>query len=445
MIYPHDENIEKAILSALMTTDAINDIYDIISKDSFYKLQHQLIFESIKQLADEGKSCDLLSVTDQLRKNNTIDDAGGVLYITEITSIFVSESILENHCALLKQFQLQRYLIEFSSKQVGLIKQKEDVEKNLELFFEAQESIDNILSFGSNVKSLAKNIDHAIERAYQRTQIASSGETIGIPTGFVDLDHKLTWQKQDLIIIAARPGMGKTALCLKHAKAAAKKGNHVRIYSLEMGDAALTDRILMSESDLDIDQFKFGKLSDNDLQDLEVSAKKLERLNIWIDDKPARTVTSISSDARKWNKKGECDLIIIDYLQLAESESKYGSTNDKIGAITRGLKKLAKEIDVPIILLSQLNRKVEERKDKMPGLSDLRDSGAIEQDADKVLFLYRPAYYEIMEDEEGNNLEGVGLILVAKHREGAIGAIKFKHNESLTKMYDFDKHNILPF
>jgi len=449
MILPHDENIEKSILSALMTTDAINDIYDIISKDSFHKISHQIIFESIKELSDEGKTTDLISVTDNLRSKNLIEKAGGVLYLTEITSIFVGTSILENHCAILKQFQLQRYLIEFATKQVNLIKERSDVEENLNLFYEASETIDNILSFGSNVRKLSQNIDIAIEQAYKRVQIAKSGDTVGITTGLSDLNKKLTWVNSELIVIAARPGMGKTALCLKHAKEAAKKGNHVRIYSLEMSDIGLTNRILLSECDIPADNFKFGYMENEDLKKLEVAASKLERLNIWIDDKPARTISSLSSDCRKHKKKGECDLIIIDYLQLTESESQYGSTNDKVSVITRGLKKLAKELDVPVIILSQLNRDVEKRADKMPQLSDLRDSGAIEQDADKVLFIYRPAYYGIMQDANEENLENLGLYIVAKNRDGSTGAVKFRHNEALTKIYDYSEEykniNDLPF
>jgi len=277
------------------------------------------------------------------------------------------------------------------------------------------------------------------------------GEIVGITTGLLDLNKKLTWRTEDLIIVAARPGMGKTAMCLKYAKEAAKKGNHVRIYSLEMSDISLTERILLSESDIPADKFRNGYMSNDDLNSLEVSAKKLQDLNIWIDDKPARTVTSISSTAKKYHRTGQCDIIIIDYLQLTEPETE-GSTNDKIGKITRTLKKIAKELKIPVILLSQLNRSVEQRTDKIPQLSDLRDSGNIEQDADKVLFLYRPEYYGKMQDEDGESTEGVGVCIIAKNRQGACGAVKFRYNESLTKIFDDNpypedktKHDDLPF
>ncbi len=440
MIYPHDEKIERSVLGALLTNEGLfDDIYDIISKDSFYFLKHQLIFEASKQLYENNQTVDILMVTDKLRQLNKLEDAGDVLYITSLQENMASSSIIENHCARLKELQLQRYLIDFSSKNVNLIKEKQDVSLNLELIEKAQDEINNIISFGSNVKSFKANIDKAIDSAYKRVEITRSGEIVGITTGLVDLDHYLTWENEDLIIIAARPGMGKTAMCLKHAKEAAKKQKHVRIYSLEMGEIALTNRILLSECDLDATKFRRGYLSDVDLGKLEIAARKLENLNIWIDDKPARTVNSISADAKKWNKKEQCDLIIIDYLQLTESETEYGSTNDKISKITRGLKKLAKEIKIPIILLSQLNRQVESRGSKIPQLSDLRDSGAIEQDADKVLFIYRPEKYGIIEDESGNDLRGVGFYIISKNREGAAETIKFKYNESLTKIFDFDK------
>lgn len=447
MMYPHDEKIERSVLGALLTNEGLfDDIYDIISKDSFYFDKHKLIFEASKQLYNNSRTVDILMVTDKLRQSNKLEDAGDILYITSLQESMGSSSIIENHCARLKELQLQRYLIDFSNKNVSLIKEKEDVSANLELIEKAQDEINNIISFGSHVKSFRLNIDEAIEQAHQRVQITRSGEIVGITTGLIDLNNYLTWEKEDLIIIAARPGMGKTAMCLKHAKEAAKKENHVRIYSLEMGEIALTNRLLLSECDLDATKFRRGYLSDIDLSKLEIAARKLESLNIWIDDKPARTVSSISADAKKWNKKEQCDLIIIDYLQLTESETEYGSTNDKISKITRGLKKLAKEIKVPIILLSQLNRQVESRGSKIPQLSDLRDSGAIEQDADKVLFIYRPEKYGITEDEDMNDLRGVGFYIIGKNREGATELVKFKYNESLTKIFDFDKEiNDNPF
>lgn len=445
MVYPHDENIERLVLGALLTNEGLfDDVYDIISKDSFYVLKHKIIFETMKELYDNKKSIDALMVTDKLRQKNQLEDAGDVLYISQLQELLGNRSIIENHCLRLKELQLQRYLIDFSNQNINLIQAKQDVANNLELFEKAQDEINNILSFGSYVKEFRKNIDEAIDEAYERVQIVRSGEMVGITTGLIDLNNILTWEAEDLIIIAARPGMGKTALSLKHAKEAAKKGNHVRFYSLEMGEISLTNRILLSECDLDANKFKRGYLSDIDLNKLEIVARKLEHLNIWIDDKPARTVNSISADAKKWKKKNQCDLIIIDYLQLAESETEYGSTNDKIAKITRGLKKLAKEIKVPIILLSQLNRQVENRASKIPQLSDLRDSGAIEQDADKVLFIYRPEKYGIVEDENGNDLRGVGFYIIDKNRDGSIGTVRFKYNESLTKIFDVDK-DINPF
>ena len=325
-----------------------------------------------------------------------------------------------------------------SHGQINLAYDGADVSENLDLLNKSQEEINNILEYGTNVRSLNQNVSIAIDQANERTKSVRDGNIVGVTTGLLDLNKKLTFSADDLIVVASRPGMGKTAMCLKYAKEAAKQGNHVRIYSLEMSDISLTERLLLSESNIPADKFRDGYMSDIELQSLEVSAKKLEDLNIWIDDKPARTASSILASAKKYHKKGECDEVIIDYLQLTEPETEFGSTNDKVGKITRTLKKGAKELKIPFILLSQLNRQVEQRTDKIPQLSDLRDSGNIEQDADKVMFLFRPEYYGMTEGSENEDLRGVGYCIIAKNRQGACGTVKFRYNESLTKIYDYD-------
>jgi replicative DNA helicase len=436
-IPPQCVDIEEMILGSLLiegqSIEKIN-----IKPEYFYKGNHQKIFDAIKKLDLKNQVIDQLTVCEQLRKDNNLDDIGGPHYISTLTLKVASASHIENHCLILEDKFIKREFIRISSEIMD--KSFDDTIDTQDVIDYANDSIDKISSVNnlSEFKNFSDVLKETINQLKIREKLFQEGKTIGIRTPVKKLT-KYTggWQKKDLVLIASRPSMGKTALALEVLKHAAEEGYNPCIFSLEMDAVRMANRIIIGDSGIDADSFKFGCINHEDWAALEKSLTRLLKLNITIEDRPV-SINHIKNRARQLKKKGKCDLIVIDYLQLMSSDVKNTNREQEVASISRKCKLIAMELDLPVILLSQLNRDVEKRDDKRPQLSDLRESGAIEQDADIVMFIHRPEYYGITEDEQGNPLNGKSFLILAKNRDGRIGDIECRFNKSITEIYDWD-------
>lgn len=443
---PQAPELEEAVLGAIMIEkDAYSQISEILKPECFYKETHQKIFEAIMTLAMRQEPIDMHTVTEQLRKSGTIDEAGGAYYITLLTAKVSSAAHLEYHSRIIVQKFLARELIRISSEiQTKAFDDKSDVD---DLMQEAEGMLFEVSQ--RNLKKDVTQINPVIEEAIHRMQLAAEKQgASGVPSGFHSLD-KITsgWQKSDLIIIAARPAMGKTAFVISMAKNMGVDYNTpVGIFSLEMSNVQLVNRLIMNVCELDGEKIKNGQLDKEEWNKLDKDIKELIDAPIYIDDTPSLSIFELRSKARRLVKEHKVQCLIIDYLQLMNASGMtYGSREQEVSMISRSLKGLAKELDIPIIALSQLNRGVEGRtglEGKRPQLADLRESGAIEQDADMVCFIHRPEYYHLTEDSKGNSLLGIAEIIVAKHRNGATGDVQLKFKNIYAKFLnkdDFDK------
>ena len=440
---PQAIELEEAVLGALMLEkDALTSVIDILKVESFYKEAHKVIFQAILDLFTESQPIDLLTVTTQLRKNGALEVAGGAFYITELTSKVASAANIEFHARIITEQSIKRELIRISSTiQKDAFEDTTDV---FELLDEMEQSL-----FEISEKNIRKN--YATMSSIMRDAIAElevrknqkDGLT-GVPSGFTALDRVTSgWQKSDLVIIAARPAMGKTAFVLSVLRNAAVDHNRpVAIFSLEMSSVQLVNRLISSEAELDSDKIKKGTLADHEWAQLVHKTAKLSKAPLFVDDTPALSILELRAKCRKLKAQHDIQMVVVDYLQLMSGDSKGGfggNREQEIASISRALKKIAKELSIPVIALSQLSRAVETRGgDKRPQLSDLRESGAIEQDADMVMFLYRPEYYGITEDEGGASTAGVGEVIIAKHRNGSLENIKLRFIGRYTKFTDLD-------
>jgi replicative DNA helicase len=440
---PQAIEVEEAVLGALMLErDAIYKVSSIISEESFYKSEHQTIFRTVLELSDSGKSIDLLTVTQKLKDNNLLEEVGGPAFITQLTRRVASAAHIEQHARTIAEKFFSRELIRRFTSCIN--KAYEDNIDELELeYSQATQAIDDLLAGKSGMKHISTILDETRTDLNIRQEKAMAGEIQGVNTGLADLNEiNNGWQKGELIIIAARPSMGKTAVSLNlFTKSAAIKNKNVCFFSLEMENLKLSKRLILSFGGIIRTNFERGTMTEGDWSSYNRADKELRQLPIFIDDTPGADVRHISSVIRNKVRKGQCDLVVIDYLQLVETPQSYSNKNREreVADISRGLKKAAKAADVPIILLAQLNRAIENREDKTPRLADLRESGAIEQDADMVIFPWRPAYYDPNAvDEHGNSLQGVMLFEIAKYRDGKIGSIPSKHNDDLTQFFDYN-------
>ena len=412
---------------------------DLLHPNCFYSDKHKVVFEAIKKLFADGEPIDLLTVKNQLAKNGTLEMAGGSVSIARLTNKVASAANLEFHSHLLIEKFIQRSLIQVSTE-IG----KEAYEETNDAF----QLLDNAEKrlYAIKDESLKKNfnsIDDLVAKAIEQIESAkSSSDTItGVPTGFNSLD-KITngFQKSDLIILAGRPGMGKTAFALTAARNAAVMFNKpVAVFSLEMSAVQLVTRLISGEVELSGEKLRQGNLSEFEMEQLLHKMNALSQANIFIDDTPQLTIFDLKAKARRLKQQKNIELIVIDYLQLMRSdEGSAKNREQEISHISRSLKGLAKELDIPIIALAQLSRAVEQRPDKKPILSDLRESGSIEQDADIVGFIYRPEYYGITQDEEGNSMEGIASVDIAKHRNGATKSAFVRFKKEYAKFENLD-------
>ena len=446
MLQPQAPELEETILGAcLIEKEGMALIDELLKPEMFYVTRHQLIYAALQAMFHAGTNIDILTATEELRKRGKLDDAGGPFYITQLSSRVASSAHLEYHARIVHQKYIRREMIVGFSKLLTLSGDETiDLTDTLVDGHNLLDRLEGACGHNRQLRDMDTLMQATLTEAEGRMQKNKDGVT-GIPTGLAELD-KMTggWQNSDLITIAARPAVGKTAFALHLAKAAAAAGHHTVVYSLEMQAERLGDRWLLSAGEMDPYLWRSGKLSQETWLQARQTAGELARLPICVDDNPDMSMDRVRSSARLLQSKGKCDFIIIDYLQLLDTSTRNpNSTREReIAAASRAAKLLAKELNIPVIMLSQLSRKVEERADKTPLLSDLRESGAIEQDADMVAFIDRPAMYGaqmITTTRYGLiSSEGVGVLHIAKNREGAAGRIYFRHNESLTRITDYE-------
>jgi len=444
---PQAVELEQAVLGALMLEKGTEiQVMDILTAESFYNEAHKIIFKCIVDLSTKHDPIDILTVTEHLRKNGQLDEVGGPFYITQLTSRVASASHIEFHSRIIAQKHIQRELIRVSSEiQNKAFDSSIDVNDLLDF---SEKELFNI-AYG-NIKKETSKIDNIIKESIRQIEEASKREDglSGVPSGFTKLDRMTSgWQKSDIVIVAARPSMGKTAFVLSMTRnVAILYKRPVAIFSLEMSSVQLVNRLIVAETELSSDKIKTGKLENYEWEQLYYKLTNLTESPIFIDDTPAISLYELRAKCRRLKIQNDIQLIIIDYLQLMSGpQETKGNREQEVSHISRGLKAIAKELNVPIIALSQLNRSVEMRAgDKRPQLSDLRESGAIEQDADLVLFIHRPEKYGLHEDAEGNSTKGVAEIIIAKHRNGAIGDVRLRFREELAKFEDLESSELEP-
>lgn len=428
-IQPQAPELEEAVLGALMIEkDAYSLVSEILRPESFYEHRHQLIYSAITDLAVNQKPVDILTVKEQLSKRGELEEVGGPFYITQLSSKVASSAHIEYHARIIAQKALARELITFTSNiQSKAFDETLDVD---DLMQEAEGKLFEISQ--QNMKKDYTQINPVIAEAYDLIQKAAARTDglSGLESGYTKLDKMTSgWQKSDLIIIAARPAMGKTAFVLSMAKnIAVNFRNPVALFSLEMSNVQLVNRLISNVCEIPSEKIKSGQLADYEWQQLDYKLRDLLDAPLYVDDTPSLSVFELRTKARRLVREHGVKIIIIDYLQLMNATGmKFGSREQEVSMISRSLKQLAKELNIPVIALSQLSRKVEERNDgnKRPQLSDLRESGAIEQDADIVCFIHRPEYYtRSTTDAENRDIRGMAEFIVAKHRSGSVDDIE---------------------
>lgn len=442
-IPPQAVDLEEVVLGAMMIDKkGVDEVIDILHPNVFYKDAHRYIYEAIFKLFESSEPIDLLTVSSQLKQDQRLELAGGDFYLVKLTQKVASSAHIEFHARIILQKYIQRELIKISSE---IIEEAYDEATDVfDLLDNAEAKLYDVTQ--GNLKRSAETAQSLVMQAKRKIEEISNKEGLsGIPSGFDKLD-KLTsgWQPSDLIIIAARPGMGKTALTLSMARNIAVNSNTaVAFFSLEMSSVQLITRLISSETGLSSEKLRTGRLEKHEWEQLNVKVKALEKAPLFIDDTPSLSIFDLRAKARRLASQHKIQLIIIDYLQLmtAGTSQKGGNREQEISTISRNLKALAKELSVPVIALSQLSRAVETRGgSKRPILSDLRESGAIEQDADIVSFIYRPEYYKIDEwdDEEHTPTQGQAEFIVAKHRNGGLDNIRLKFIGQLGKFDNLD-------
>lgn len=450
-IPPQAKELEEAILGAIMLEKkAFDAVNEILKPECFYVEAHQRIFLAMRELANKNLPIDLLTVVEELKVREDLEFVGGPYYVTKLTNAVVSSANIEAHSRIVLQKFIQRELIRISGEIIS-----EAYEDSTDVFDLLDLSEAKLFEITNG--HLRKNFDEIgnvlVDTIRRIEDLRNSDEDItGVPSGFASLDRiTYGWQPTDLIILAARPSVGKTAFALNLARNAAlhpTKPTAVGFFSLEMSSGQLVQRILSAESEIKLEQISRGRLEEHEMKQLyKRGIERLNNANIFIDDTAALNIFELRAKCRRLKNMHNVGIIIIDYLQLMSGSGDRNSNREQeISKISRDLKSLAKELKVPIIALSQLSREVEKRKEtnKIPQLSDLRESGAIEQDADLVMFLYRPEYYEITTNEMGESIEGETRVKIAKHRNGSLETIKLKAKLEIQKFIEPEENDSRP-
>ena len=452
-LQPQALDMERVVLGALMVDkDAFSIVSELLHPDTFYEPRHQKIYQAIQTLNMNENPVDIITVTEELRREGTLESIGGPAYIVELSSNVASSANIEYHARILSQKFLARQLISFASTiETKAFDETVDVNDLM------QEAEGNLFELSQrNMKKDYVQIDSVVSKAMEILQKASAnaGGMTGVPTGYTKLDEKTSgWQASDLVIIAGRPAMGKTTFALSLAKNIAVDARiPTAFFSLEMSNVQLVNRLISNVCEIPGNKMLNGQLSPDEWSKLDKNMGTLNGAPLYIDDTPGLSIFELRTKARRLVKEKDVKIIMIDYLQLMNANGmKFGSRQEEVSKISGSLKGLAKELDIPILALSQLNRTVENREGlegKRPQLSDLRESGSIEQDADMVLFVHRPEYYHIFEDEKGNNLRGMAQIIIAKHRKGATGDVLLDFKGEFTRFQNPGsssvKHNDAP-
>ncbi|MCG1037628.1 replicative DNA helicase [Polaribacter sargassicola] len=442
-IPPQAVELEEAVLGAMMIDKkGIDDVIDVLSAEAFYDQKHQDIYATIYELFQNSEPIDILTVSNLLKKNGKLEFVGGDFFLIRLTQKVASSAHIEFHARIILQKYIQRKLISISSE---IIENAYDEATDVfDLLDDAEAKLFEVTQ--GNLKKSSEDAGSLVKQALKKIQEIGNKEGMsGLATGFTKLDALTSgWQPSDLVIIAARPGMGKTAFVISMAKNMAIDFNHgVAIFSLEMSSVQLITRMISSETGLTSEKLRKGNLEPHEWEQLNVKVKRLSDAPIFIDDTPSLSVFDLRAKARRLVSQHDVKILVIDYLQLMTAGGKAGGNREQeISMISRNLKALAKELSVPVIALSQLSRAVETRGgSKRPLLSDLRESGAIEQDADIVSFIFRPEYYGMTEwdDDDHSPCEGQGEFIVAKHRNGGLDNIRLKFTGHLAKFSDLEE------
>jgi len=460
---PQAQELEEAVLAALMTEPRAIDRITLRTED-FYNQKHQLIFKAITRLRDKREPVDLLTVAEELKISSSLEEAGGIAYLADVSDKIASASHIEHHAAIIRQKALARKLI---AQSYDVIQRSYDETEDVQDIMEELEKNFTEIRTGSTTShyidtkaAIKRTLNYLIEIQERNER----GETVAIPTGLNALDSAFNggWTAPDLVIIGGRPSMGKTQFALHFARTAAAHSKHCLFISIEMTVEQLIMRILTEDERLNLYDMKKGQLNTEHWKAIDEKTRELENSTLYIaDDYNVRNLSEIKSNARKLHRNERLDLLIIDYLQLIKTNQAFGTRDIEIGYITGELKNLAKELNIPVILLSQLSRPIKGSRVQLPVLSDLRESGNIEQDADKVIFPHRPSYYDPnARDKYGNSWENRGVLIIGKDREGVKDqVIHFRTDERFKRIYDdiqrdnraddysheIDDRDVLPF
>lgn len=434
-IPPHSIEAEQSVLGAMiLDREAINIAVEMIKPEDFYKEAHREIFEAILNLYNKNEPVDLITLAEELKRRGTLENIGGVTYLADLSSGVATTANTKYYCKIIEEKSTLRKLIKSCNEII--LKSYENLEEVNAIIEQAEKSIFDI-TLGKQREGFAP-INEVLLKSFSKIEerAASQNPITGITTGFIDLDYKLSGlQRSDLILVAARPSMGKTAFALNLATNAALKGGaKVAIFSLEMSKEQLVQRMISATAHVDLQKIISGRLSEDEWIQIINAMGPLSQAQIFIDDTAAISLMEMKAKCRRLKIEKGLDLILIDYLQLMQSEGRHENRQQEISAISRGLKALAKELECPVVALSQLSRAPELRSDHRPILSDLRESGAIEQDADVVLFLYRDEYYNPDTDKKN-----IGEVIIAKHRNGPTGSVELVFKKEFTKFVNMAK------
>ena len=426
---PQAVEVEQAVLGAMMLEQrAIVRAFEILDESCFYHAPHSQIFAAMVDLFERGTAVDQLTLTEELKRRGQLDDVGGVVYLAKLGSEVATTANIDFHARIVLEKALSRKLIETTSR---VLERAYAADEDVQTLIDSAEQqlfslSENQIGDGFELleKVMGETFEH-LERVHAR-----AGTVLGVDTGFADLNDQMSgFQKGDLVILAARPSVGKTALALTLARhAAVEAGVGVAIFSLEMSKMQLAQRLLSAETKVDLHKLRTGRLRDEDWMHLTRNIDRLAQAPIHIDDTPGISVLEARAKARRLQREYGVGLFVIDYLQLMSGHMRTQSREQEISHISRGLKAMAKELDVPVLALSQLSRAVESRTDRRPQLSDLRESGSLEQDADVVMFIYRPEMYDL-KSPDGESLEGLAQIIIGKQRNGPVGSVDLMWNK----------------
>lgn len=445
-IPPQALDLEEVVLGGMMLEKtAVNAVIDILQPDAFYKEAHYHIFKAIQNLFHKSEPIDILTVTNELRLNGTLELIGGPYYISQLTNRVVSSANIEFHARIILQKHIQRELIRISSDII-----RDAYDETMDVFDLLDKAESGLFSVNeTNLRRSFSAMPELVQEAIKEIEAAKDSDNTlrGVPSGYTELDRITQgWQKSDLIILAARPSMGKTAFALNMARnAAVTSRKPIAFFSLEMSSLQLVTRLISSETFLPAEKLRKGDLEQHEWHQLTTKVTPLVNAKMFIDDTPQLSVFELRAKCRRLKQQHDIQMVFVDYLQLMTTGGEHkGNREQEISNISRSLKSLAKELDIPVLALSQLSRSVESRPgSKKPILSDLRESGAIEQDADMVVFIYRPEYYGLTEDTNKESLQGLAVINIAKHRNGKLGDVNLRFVGKYAKFEDpqgdFDK------